>query len=1090
MRRTRNRWQIVGVHGTVVLLLALVSAATVFAQTVTGSLVGSVIDHSGAVLPGAAVVVTDIERGTTRESLTNTEGLYTISSLAPGTYQVAITMVGFKKFVRDRVEVAINTTVRIDARLDVGGVTETVEVSGARPLLQTDRSDLTHRITTLQLESLPLSPDRNYQSLLELMPGVTEANDVGSAFGNPNGSVINRVNGQNERANSFQLDGTINNQTNVISQTAIVPPAEAIEVVDVSTNAYDAEQGRSTGGVTNVQIKSGTNTMRGTISAYHTDGALKSKNVLSQLEQPDTKLTQSAFTLGGPIRRNRTFFFGDYQRGRDRRGQNDLLSVIPLAYRRGDFSGATTTIYDPASGAIAQRTPFAGNIIPDERINPVARAILALLPDPTGPGATLNYEATGQFVQDRHSGDVKVNHSFGNQTQGFVRYSYFQADTADAPSFGVLGGPSTSGGATAAIGEARNQSGALNLTHAFSPAIVSEFRAGFVRVRIEGASPTEADLATRLGIPGINTGDVFTNGISRIAISGYAFLGAAGTLPFRIIETSYNVVNNWTMQKGKHTVRFGMDLRNLGLDKGQASAGDPRGTFTFTTGPTSLSGGPPSSSANAVAAFLLGLPQSMARTQINQSSGYELQQYFFFVQDRWQPTSRLTLNYGVRYEIYPFATVPNAGDQSRYLPETNEILVGGYGSVSKRLNVRTEYDNVAPRLGAAYRLDDKTVLRGGYGIGYIPLGINTLAGVGYPAQVQLSVAGANSFLPAGNLSTGIPTVPIVDVTTGVVTSPPVNVVLPVINENPKRGYVQSFNATVQRDLFGFVVDASYVGSLGRRLPGTRNLNAAGPGATQANRPLAIRFGRTADTLLSDFILGSSYHAFQSKVERRLGSAGRITAAYTLSKSEDYSAAFTVQNPLDLEANRGPSGFDRRHNLVVSHVTPLPFGRDGRFLRDGIAAAVLGGWNINGVFAARSGSPVDITGVRLTANATQGTGFTNRPNVTGQPAILGGTGPTELWFDTSVFVEPAPGTLGNAGRNSVRGPGYVNYNMTLSRTFRLGGDKRLMVNASAFNLTNTPHYRNPSGSFATAGTFGRISTSFGEREIRFGARFSF
>nr|MBA2305980.1 TonB-dependent receptor [Acidobacteriota bacterium] len=955
-------------------------------------------------------------------------------------------------------------------------------------VLQTDRSDLTHQITPLQLENLPLSPDRNYQSLLELTPGVTEANDVGSAFGNPNGSVVNRVNGQNERANSFQLDGTINNQTNVISQTAIVPPPEAIEVVDVSTNAYDAEQGRSTGGVTNVQIKSGTNTFRGTLSAYHTDGALKAKNALSQLDQPDTKLTQSAFTIGGPIRRNRTFFFGDYQRGRDRRGQNDLQSVIPLAYRNGDFSGATTTIYDPSTGSITQRTAFPGNVIPQDRINPVARAILARLPEPTGPGATLNYEATGQFVQDRNSGDVKVNHSFGNRTQGFVRYSYFQAETEDAPAFGVLGGPSSSGGATAAIGEARNQSGSLNLTHAFSPLVVSEFRAGFVRVRIEGASPTESDLASQVGIPGINTGDFFTGGISRIAVSGYDFLGAAGTLPFRIVETSYNVVNNWTVQRGGHTIRFGADLRNLGLDKGQASGGDPRGTFTFTTGPTALSGGPTSSSANAVASFLLGLPQSMARTQINQASGYELQQYFFFAQDRWQPTSRLTLNYGVRYEIYPFATVPNAGDQSRYLPETNEILVAGYGSVSKRLNVKTDYGNVAPRLGAAYRLNDKTVLRGGYGIGYIPLGINTLSGVGYPAQVQLSIAGANSFLPAGNLATGIPTVPIVDVSSGVVTSPPGNVVLPVVNPDPKRGYVQSFNVTVQRDLWGFVVDASYVGSLGKRLPGTVNLNAAGPGAVQANRPLAIRFGRTADTPLSDFVLGSSYHAFQSKLERRLGGAGRITAAYTLSKSEDDSAAFTVQNPLDLAANRGPSGFDRRHNLVISHVTPLPFGPEGRFLQDGIAGTVFGGWNVNGVFAARTGSPVDITGVRLTANATQG--VTNRPNVVGEPAILGGTGPNELWFDTSAFVEPAPGTLGDAGRNSVRGPGYVNYNMTLSRTFRLPGRKRLLVNASAFNLLNTTHYRNPSGAFGTVGTFGRISASFGEREIRFGARFSF
>ncbi len=1072
---------------TLVILFMLCCAAAAAAQTVSGSLVGTVTDLSGGVLPGATVVITDVERGTKREGVTNAEGQYTLSSLEPGVYQVAIEMSGFKKFVRDRVEVAINTTVRIDAKLEVGGLTETIEVTGGRPPLQTERSDVTHQITPVQLENLPLSLDNNYQSLLELAPGVTEATDVGSAFGNPNGSVVNRVNGQNERANSFQLDGTINNQTNVISQTAIVPPHEAIEVVDVSTNAYDAEQGRSTGGVTNVQIKSGTNTYRGTFSVYHTDGSLKARNALSTLEQPDTKLTQSAVTFGGPLQRNKTFFFADYQRGRDRRGQNDLQSVIPMAYRRGDFSGASTTIFDPASGSITQRTAFPGNIIPDNRISPIARAILERLPQPTRDGATNNYEAVGQFAQDRHSGDVKINHTFDNRTHGFVRYSYFQADTADPPSFGILGGPTSNGGGTAAIGKARNQSGTLNLTRSFSPRVVAEFRAGFVRVNITGESPTEADLASKIGIPGINRGDFFTGGLPRIAISGYDFLGIAATLPFKIVETSYNVVNNWTMQKRSHTIRFGIDLRNLGLDKAQAT-GDPRGTFTFTTGPTARSGGPSSSSANAVAAFLLGLPQSMARTQINQLSGYSLQQYFFFAQDRWTPTPRLTVNYGLRYEIYPYATVPNAGDQSTYLPETNQILVAGYGSVSKRLNVKTDYGNFAPRLGAAYRVDEKTVLRGGYGVGYIPLGINTLANVSYPAQISMTIAGANSFTPAGSLATGIPEVPVVDVTSGVVASPPGNVVLPVVNFDPQRGYVQSFNLTLQRDLWGFVVDAGYVGSLGRHLPGTVNLNAAGPGAVQASRPLAIKWGRTADTNLSDFVLRSAYHGWQSRVERRIARGGKITLAYTLSRSQDMSAAFTVQNPLDLEANWGPSGFDRRHNLVVSHVLPSPFGRNGRYLRQGGAAEVLGGWTLSGVLTVRSGSPVDITGVRLAANATQG--VTNRPDTIAEPKILGGTGPTVLWFDTAAFAEPAAGTLGNTRRNSVRGPGYTNYNMTLSRSFNLQGRKRLLINASAYNLTNTTHYRNPSGGFGTASSFGRITATFGERQVRFGARFSF
>ena len=1069
--------------------LALLSGARpLLAQTVSGSLVGAVTDGTGAALPGASVVATDVERGTTREAATNGQGQYTISSVEPGVYRVAIELAGFGRFVRERVEVAINTTVRVDARMNVGGVAEVVEVSGERPNLQTDRSDLSHQITPVELENLPLSPDRNYQSILELAPGVTEASPVGSSFGNPNGSLVNRVNGQNERANSFQLDGTINNQTNVISQTAIVPPPEAIEVVDVSTNAYDAEHGRSTGGITNVQIKSGTNNLKGSLFGYNTNSAFKARNSLSQLEQPETNLTQVGFTLGGPIRRNRTFFFVDYQRGRDRRGQNDLLTVPSEAFRRGDFSGTTVVIYDPATGGAnpAERTPFPDNIVPSGRISPVAQAILARLPLPNRPGETNNYEASGQLLQSRDSFDVKVNHNFADTTHGFLRYSFFHADTEDPPAFGAVGGPTTGGGGTAAIGASQNHSASLNLTHTFSPTLVAEFRAGFVRVHIDGESPSERDLATQVGIPGINTGGFFTGGLSRISISGYDFLGIASTLPFDIKETSFNVVNNWTKQHGRHSFRFGLDLRRLSLDKFQASAGDPRGEFTFTTGPTARTG-VTATSANAFAAFLLGLPTRIARTTINQLSGYTLPQYFFFAQDRWQASSRLTINYGLRYEIHPYASVPNPGDQSRYVPESNELLIAGYGSTDTRLNIKTDFTNVAPRLGVAYRVNDKTVLRGGYGLGYIPQGLNQLAGSGYPAQIQLVQQGASSSLPAGNIANGVPTVPAVDVSSGVVASPPGNVVLAVVDPEARRGYVQSFNVTAQREQGGFVMDVSYVGSLGRRLPGTINLNAAGPGARPADRPLAQRFGRTADTPLHDFALRSSYHALQTKVSRRFGRQGRVALAYTLSRSRDQSNAFTVQNPLDLESNWGPSGFDRTHNLVVSHVLPLPFGKGRRFLHDGLAAAFLGGWRASGVLAVRSGSPVDITGVRLTANATQG--VTNRPNVVGDPRIIGGTGPGELWFDTSAFAEPAPGTLGNAGRNSVRGPGYVNYNLTVSRTFDVGKARHLEINAAAFNVFNTTHYRNPSGAF-TSNSFGQISSSFGEREVRFGARLRF
>ncbi|MDQ3179986.1 MAG: carboxypeptidase regulatory-like domain-containing protein, partial [Acidobacteriota bacterium] len=408
---------------------------TAKAQTVTGSLVGHVEDINGGAIAGARVVVTDIDRGTTREVITNEEGNFSINSVDPGVYRVEIEQTNFKKFIRERVEIAINTTVRADAKLETGGISEVVQITGDQVQLKTDRADVSGQITSEQTANLPLSLDRNYQSALDTIPGVSEPVTVGSSFGNPNGSLISRVNGQNERYNNFQLDGTINNQTNVISQTAIVPPAEAIEVVDVSTNSYDAEQGRAAGGVVNVQIKSGTNNLRGTVFIYNTNSYFKAKNTLSTIAQPNTNLTQYGFTIGGPIFKDKTFFFGDYQGGRDRRGQNTLLSVPIAAYRNGDFSSVlgsylcfippvppSTTptairsalpgcptgsnpvnavnslgqtiqvrdgqIFRPSLASSSSRIAYAGNIIPQAEFSPAARAILNLLPLPNLPGIT------------------------------------------------------------------------------------------------------------------------------------------------------------------------------------------------------------------------------------------------------------------------------------------------------------------------------------------------------------------------------------------------------------------------------------------------------------------------------------------------------------------------------------------------------------------------------------------------------------------------------------------------------------------------------------------------------------------------------
>jgi len=1110
------------------------------AQTVTGSLVGHVEDTNGGAIPGARIVVTDIDRGTTREVTTNEDGNFSIGSIEPGVYRVEIEQTNFKKFVRERVEVAINSTIRADAALEAGAISEVVQITGDQVQLKTDRADVSGQVTSEQAANLPLSVDRNYQSALETIPGVSEPVTVGSSFGNPNGSLISRVNGQNERYNNFQLDGTINNQTNVISQTAILPPPDATQTVDLSTNSYDAEQGRAAGGVVNVQVKSGTNNFRGTAFIYNTNSAFKAKNTLSTIEQPNTNLNQFGGTFGGPIIKDKTFFFGYYQGGRDRRGQNTLLSVPIAAYRSGDFSSAlgsylcvsgTTTvlsstpgcpagatavmdtnnlgqmqqrrngqIYRPSLTSSTTRIAYANNIIPQAEFNPAARAVFNLLPLPNLSGITNNYEATGSFMQDREDFGIKINHNFSENTTAFARYSFFKSQTSDLPVFGNLGGPNSNGGATASVGPGRNDSISANVTHVFSPKLITEFRFGYVGVHITGSNPSADGLGNSLGINGTNIDDFFSaTGIPQITISGYDSLGSATTLPFDITEKSYNIVNNWTLIAGNHTIRFGGDIRRLKLDKSQATSSNPRGLYTFTTGVTGVTAAtgrpaPAVTNANAVASFLLGQPQSVRRTTVAQLGGYITPQYFFFAQDRWQVNPRLTVSYGLRYELYPYPSGTNPGDQSRYDPATNRVLVSGYGPVDERVNVNTEYGNFAPRFGVAFRLDDKTVIRGGYGISYVPIVLNTLANQNFGSQIDVQIAGTNaSFAPVSNgnlitLTTGIPSPPIIDLTSGVVVAPN-NAVVGVVNPDAKRGYIQSYNFTVERDLWGFVTSAGYVGSRGTRLPGTLNINAAGPGAVTANRPFAVLYGRTADVLLSDFMLSNAYHSLQIQSNRRFSKLGRLTVAYTLSRSTDYTDAFALLNDINIDANRGPSPFDRKHNLVVSHVIKLPFGDGGRlFDENGLRwQGLFGGFTLSGTFVARSGTPVDITGTNAASTATQGSA--NRPDQTGPAAILGGLGPGQLYFDTSVFTNPAPFTFGNVGRNSLRGPGYINYNATLARTFSLTERFRLQAQMAVFNVTNSPHFRDPVGSF-TSGNFGQSISTFGERQIRFGLKFLF
>jgi hypothetical protein len=1056
-------------------------------QQVTGSLVGSVTDSSDAVIVGARVVAIEVERNVTRSARTNESGVYSIASIEPGVYRIEVEKEGFKRFVTDRVVVGVNNTVRVDARMVLGAITESIQVAAEGAVLKTDRADLGTQISTTEVENLPLSPDRSYQSLLALVPGVSEPARAGSLQASPQWPRTYNVNGQNQRANDDRVEGTTNNQVNTQDRIVLVPPAEAIQAVDVTTNAYDAEHGNATGAIVNVVLKSGTNDLHGSLFEYNMNSALRARNTLTRLPPTPSNMNQFGFTLGGPIRRNRTFFFADYQGSRYHLPSNALLSVPMADYRAGNFSKASTILYDPLTGTStgANRTAFPNNTIPAERISTVAANILKLWPLPNQSGRVNNYAVAGSAIQNRDAFDVKVNHNFSDRAQAFVSYSYLYATTTEEAAFGDLGGPATTGSTNPAVGTGQNQRLSLGLTRIFSPSLLAEFRAGFTRSLAVAESQVDANMATKIGIPGINKGDLLTAGLPQFNFTDYSFLGIGSTLPFKLPDTTANVVTNWTKTKGSHIVRWGAEFVDLLSHPRQAGA--TRGSYTFGVGATGTSG-KPTSGDNSFGGFLLGLPTSISRVTLRVPGGIKIRQYSFFGQDRWQATRKLTVNYGLRYEVMPPAIAIKPGDQSYYDFVSNRILVAGYGPVNLQNNVNTDWTNFAPRFGLAYRLDTKTVIRSGYGISYSNFLIKNVNA--FPGVITQSFVGANSLTPLWNIAEGIPEAPIVDYTSGIVQSPPGNLALTATNSTPRRGYVQSYNLTLQRDVAGFIIEGAYVGALGTRNIIRSNLNSAGPGAPTSQLPLNILFKRTANVLYFDYGSSSSYHALQAQALKRFSAGALLRVAYTWSKSIDYlENSLAPNNNLAMHLNRGVSTWDRTHNLVVSPVFSTPFGRGRRFLSGGgPLGMVLGGWRFNGVFIARSGTPFSVSGNKISANVAPGN--VNRPNRVAKPEILGYAGPGQLYFDKSVFVEPAPGTWGNAGRNTLRGPGYVNLDGGVFRDFRLFRERYLLqFRMEAFNVMNTPKYANPNSSF-TAAAFGQITSASGEREVRLGLRLAF
>ena len=1099
---------------TAAVILACAAAPAARAQVLYGSIVGTVTDSTGAAVPGATVTIEQAQTKLTREQVTDAEGNYNFTAVPSGTYTVSVAMTGFRKFDRPSVPVTLNSTARVDAKLEIGQLTETVSVSGESPILQTDRAEVRAELNSRQLTELPVPVGRNYQQLFKTIPGFTPPADAHSIPSNPSRALVFNVNGASRSSNNTRIDGVSTTNIWLPHVAAYVPALESLETVNVVTNSFDAEQGLAGGSAINVQIKSGTNELRGSGFEYYTNEQMRELNYFAPpgTTKGDWSYHQYGATLGGPVRRNKVFFFGSYEGTRDKQIATRTISVPTAAVRNGDLSVAVNPIYDPTTGVNGVgRTAFPGNIIPQDRIDATARKIVALLPLPNLPGETNNYFAQAPFEFNRWTLDTKMNWNATSKLNVFGRYSHLDFWTFNEAVYGdVLQGVPIAGG-NPGTGQGYTANFSTGGTYVFSPSLVADAHFGYVRMYTDVA---HTDIGQNkgmdlFGIPGLNGPRAFEGGMPVFNFETYQSPGITELyMPYTRDDDQYQTVVNVNWMKGKHNVRFGTDIYFQALNHVQPelSGGDnfgARGGFRFRSGPTLTSGGPGGNMYNSWASFLLGYPDQLGRLNLAVAPyTTRMRSYSFYVRDQWQVSNRLTLSFGTRYEYFPVPTRSDRGLE-RYNPDTNMMEIGGVGSVPEDLGISVEKALFAPRVGATFRLSPTTVLRAGFGITNDPYSLARPMRTNHPVLLNLVVAAPTNFMWAGRTADGVPSIPNPDLGNGIIPIPP-QVTAFTLPKEFNRGYIQSFNVAVQKELrWGFVGEAAYVGTRQIDQLGNMQLNWTPIGGGEAGRQLRQRWGRTADTLMVTNIGDTAYDALQARLDRRFANGFQIGVGYTLSKSTGMAGAPdsdntpSIQIPEYWHLNKALSPFDRTHNLQITNLTELPFGPGRRWLNGGgVLAAIVGGWQVNNILSFTSGTPFNVTASGTTLNAP---GNTQRADQVKQDVqILGGVGRGNSYFDPFAFAPVTEARFGTAPFGAVRGPGYANWDFGLFRQIDLHGTTNLQLRFEAFNATNTPHFNNPGGnvsslqmnpdgSIRNLNGYTEVTSAFGERQLRVGVR---
>lgn len=1078
------------------------------AQAVTATLVGTVTDPTGAVIAGAKVTITNQGTGISHTSSTNSSGNYEFTFLHPGQYTVMVVAHGFKQQKRLNVEVPVNSTTRSDIALQLGSSSSTVTVTTQAPLLQTDRPDVSAQLGSKQVEQLPLNSEQNFQELEMLVPGVTTPFHDHSSFFDPQNAEGFQVNGQSEMANNTMIEGIDDNERTGLIQVYI-PPAAAIQTVNVETGNYAPEFGRAAGAVTNVILKSGTNNFHGSLYEFNQISALAARSYFERTGAfPRNTNNYYGATLGGPIVRRHTFFFFDYAGYRNYSSQFNLITVPTAAFRSGDLSASPTTIYDPetgnADGTGRQQFAYQGktNVIPPSRLDPIAQKLLALVPLPNVPGAGFvnNYAKNTLFHVSTNTFDAKVDQRLPGNDSLNGRFSWQRTNTYQQPIFGLAGGPAA--GAFEGTGVNTVYNTALEYTHIFSPTLLTELRGGVDHYRNTARqSDYGTDASTQLGIPGVNVGP-FESGLVGINIGGYSgpMVGYSPSIPWTRAESNIEVVNNWTKIAGNHSFKFGFEFHRVRDNLTQGQTFSPRGVFDYSGGQTALNAPDNKTSfANDFASFLLDLPNTVGRDVNVHSASWRESYYAAFVQDTWDASRKLTLTYGVRWEFYPPSVPDRKGGFSQYDPATNTLHISGYGNILNNIGMNTNWKDFEPRVGFAYRVFSGTVIRGGFGSSHTPFQDNNYA-YNYPVRQNNAFNSLSSYTPAvlpdgtpATLEKGFPAPITAQIpSSGIIPVPTNSSSWVSVNIHYKDPYVMFYNLSLQQNLgMGWTATIAYVGNLGRQIPVNYNLNAgqvAGEGAK--GQPYYRAYGNSSSIELLPAGRNSNYNSLQARLTHRFSKGLEVTSAFAWQKAMGYNSTggglAGLNFYLDPRRDYSPLNWNRTITSTNSFIYQMPFGKKGMYLRHGVGAALAGGWQVSGVASLETGTPLFFSASGSQLNAP---GTTQVPNEIAPFHKLYGIGTTNAWFDTSAFVQPTGPKLGNMGKNVYSGPGTITFDATASRAIPLPRRMNLQFRADAFNVLNHPVFNNPSTSL-TSSDFGKVTGSGGGRSMQLSATLDF